>query len=53
MGCIQFFRHKDVPEDEMVGKVIWGMQDPRIQDWYLTNQEEIDVLSFKEFMAEV
>jgi len=53
MGCIQFFRHKDVPEDEMVGKVAWGMQDPWIQDWYLTNQEEIDVLSFKEYMAKV
>jgi hypothetical protein len=53
MGCTQFFRHKDVPEDEMVGKVAWGMQDPHIQDWYLTNQDEIDLLAFKEYMAEV
>jgi len=53
MGCTQFFRHKDVPEEEMVGKVAWGMQDPRIQDWYLTNQDEIDALAFKAYMAEV
>ncbi|KAG1811897.1 uncharacterized protein BJ212DRAFT_1483600 [Suillus subaureus] len=53
MGCTQFFIHKDVPEEEMVKKVAWGMQDPHIQDWYITNQEEIDVMMFKEYMAEV
>ncbi|KAG1841699.1 hypothetical protein DFJ58DRAFT_610860, partial [Suillus subalutaceus] len=53
MGCIQFFMHKDVPEDEMVRKVAWGLQEPRIQDWYMTNQDEIDLMTFKEYMAEV
>ncbi|KAG2138055.1 uncharacterized protein EDB93DRAFT_726219 [Suillus bovinus] len=53
MGCAQFFMHKNVPEEDMVKKVAWGMQDPRIQDWYLMNQEEIDAMSFKKYMAEV
>ncbi|KIK36858.1 hypothetical protein CY34DRAFT_93677, partial [Suillus luteus UH-Slu-Lm8-n1] len=53
MGCTQFFMHKDVAENEMVKKVAWGMQDPRIQDWYLVNRKEIDELTFDEYMAEV
>ncbi|KAG1873487.1 hypothetical protein C8R48DRAFT_746187 [Suillus tomentosus] len=53
MGCAQFFMHKNVAEDDMVKKIAWGMQDPRIQDWYLTNQEEMDLMTFKEYMAEV
>ncbi|KAG2346923.1 hypothetical protein BDR05DRAFT_1046205 [Suillus weaverae] len=53
MGCTQFFIHKDVSKKEMVKKVTWGMQDPWIQDWYITNQEHIDLMTFKEYMAEV
>ncbi|KAG2078260.1 hypothetical protein BDR04DRAFT_1088024 [Suillus decipiens] len=53
MACMQFFIHKDVPEDERVKKVARGMQDPRIQNWYLTNKEEIDALSFREYMIEI
>ncbi|KAG2056162.1 hypothetical protein BDR06DRAFT_1006279 [Suillus hirtellus] len=52
MGCAQFFMHKGVQEADMVKKIAWGMQDPCIQDWYLTNQEEIDAMSFKEYMME-
>ncbi|KAG2072905.1 hypothetical protein BDR04DRAFT_1116616 [Suillus decipiens] len=39
IGCYQFFMHKNIPEEDM--------------DWYLTNQEEIDVMMFKEYMAKV
>lgn len=53
MGCTQFFIHKDVPAEEMVKKIAWGMQDPRIQDWYITRQEDLDALSFREYMVEV
>ncbi|KAG2340780.1 hypothetical protein BDR05DRAFT_1002179 [Suillus weaverae] len=53
MGCTQFFIHKDVSEKEKVKKVAWGMQDPQIQDWYITNQERIDLMTFREYMAEV
>ncbi|KAG1839529.1 hypothetical protein F4604DRAFT_1599551, partial [Suillus subluteus] len=53
MGCTQFFMHKGIPDEDMVKKIAWGMQDPRIQDWYSTNQEEIDAMTFKEYMAEV
>jgi predicted aspartyl protease len=53
MGCSQFFMHKSIPEEDMVKKIAWGMQDPQIQDWYLTNQDEIDAMTFKEYMAEV
>ncbi|KAG2752641.1 hypothetical protein P692DRAFT_20724843 [Suillus brevipes Sb2] len=53
MGCTQFFLHKDVKADEMVKKVAWGMQEPVIQDWYVTNRERIDKLTFAEYMSEV
>ncbi|KAG1899065.1 uncharacterized protein F5891DRAFT_1190260 [Suillus fuscotomentosus] len=53
MGCAQFFMHKNVAEDDMVKKIAWGMQDLRIQDWCLMNQEEMDLMTFKEYMAEV
>ncbi|KAG1804740.1 uncharacterized protein HD556DRAFT_1226393, partial [Suillus plorans] len=53
MGCMQFFLHKEVKDDEKVKKVAWGMQDPIVQDWYLNNQEEFDALSFKDYLGEV
>lgn len=53
MGCRQYFKHKNVPSDEQVGKVAWGMQEPLIQDWYLNDQERMDELTFTEYMAEV
>ncbi|KAG2335659.1 hypothetical protein BDR05DRAFT_1024893 [Suillus weaverae] len=53
MGCTQFFMHKDVAAEERVKKVAWGMQDPRIQDWYLVNRKELDELTFEAYMAEV
>ncbi|KAG1868723.1 hypothetical protein C8R48DRAFT_771505 [Suillus tomentosus] len=53
MSCMQFFLHKEVKDDEKVKKVAWGMQDTIIQDWYLNNQEELEELSFREFIAVV
>ncbi|KAG2347974.1 hypothetical protein BDR05DRAFT_996297 [Suillus weaverae] len=52
MGCIQFFLHKETKDEEKVRKVAWGMQDPIIQDWYLNDQEHMDKLTFKEYLAE-
>ncbi|KIK41443.1 hypothetical protein CY34DRAFT_85364, partial [Suillus luteus UH-Slu-Lm8-n1] len=52
MGCRQYFKHKEVPADEQVGKVAWGMQEPSIQDWYLNDQDRMDLLTFPEYMAE-
>jgi len=53
MGCHQFFKHKKIPVDEKVGMVVWGMQEPTIQEWYLNDQDRMDKLSFNEYMAEV
>ncbi|KAG1760460.1 hypothetical protein EDD22DRAFT_781129, partial [Suillus occidentalis] len=52
MGCRQYFKHKEVPTNEQVGKVAWGMQEPSIQDWYLNDQDHMDSLTFTEYMAE-
>lgn len=53
MGCQQYFKHKDIPIEEQVGKVAWRMQEPSIQEWYLTDQDRMDDLTFDEYMAEV
>ncbi|KAG2095734.1 uncharacterized protein F5147DRAFT_778632 [Suillus discolor] len=53
MGCRQYFKHKDIPVDEQVGKVAWGMQEPSVQEWYLNDQERMDELTFGEYMDEV
>ena len=49
----QFFLQKNVPEGDQVKHVAWGMHDPRLQDWYLTEQEEIDELSFADYMSQL
>lgn len=53
MSCNQFFLHKDTKDEDKVKKVAWGMQDPLIQDWYLTDQERLEKLTFKEYINEV
>ncbi|KAG1863435.1 hypothetical protein C8R48DRAFT_773477 [Suillus tomentosus] len=53
MGCRQYFKHKDIPVDEQVGKVAWGMQEPSVQEWYLDDQERMDELTFGKYMDEV
>ena len=53
MGCLLFFLHKDVAEKEQVGKIAWTLQDPRVQDWYLSDCDCIHTLSFPDFMKEV
>ncbi|KAG1801985.1 uncharacterized protein BJ212DRAFT_1487467 [Suillus subaureus] len=53
MGCHQYFKHKNIPNKEQVGKVAWGMLEPSVQEWYLNDQEHLDALTFREYMAEV
>lgn len=53
VGCRQFFMHKEIPDNEMVKKVAWGMQEPIIQDWYLNDQDRFNKLSFAEYLKEV
>ncbi|KAG2045749.1 hypothetical protein BDR06DRAFT_985737 [Suillus hirtellus] len=38
MACQNYFTHKEVAEDVQVKKVSWGMLDPWLQDWYMTNR---------------
>ncbi|OJT13242.1 Transposon Tf2-12 polyprotein [Trametes pubescens] len=52
-GCRQYFRHKSVEEKNQVAFVSGGLQDPRMMDWWMTNAPELEVLSFKEFMAKL
>jgi len=53
MGCRRFFRQKDVAERDQVGRVAWNLQEPRVQDWYISDYDRLNALSFAEFMQEV
>ena len=52
-ACRQYFRHKGVETSKQVAYILGGLQDPRIIDWTLTNTEELESLSFTEFMAKL
>jgi hypothetical protein len=47
------FIHKEVKDNEKVKKVVWGMEDPIVQDWYLNNQAKFDALTFTDYLKEV
>lgn len=52
MACQNYFTHKEVAEDVQVKKVAWGMLDPRLQDWYMTNRAALDAMSFADYMKD-
>ncbi len=33
MACWAYFWSKNVPEEDQVERIMWGFQDPRIQQW--------------------
>jgi len=53
MGCLQFFRQKEIAAKDQVGRVAWNLQDPRVQDWYVNDSERLNALTFAAFMLEV
>lgn len=53
MAYKAYFCCKEVPEDEQVTKVIWGIQDSRMQNGYLRNQAHIEAMDFDMFILEL
>jgi hypothetical protein len=52
-GSLQYFSQKSIAPDKHVSSVVWGLCDPRIQNWYMNDMARIDKLSIMDFMAEV
>lgn len=53
MGCKAYFSYREIPDEEQVEKITWGIQDPWIQNWYLMNHERINAMSFRRYMLEL
>lgn len=53
MGCLQYFVQKATTVDKQVALVVWGLCDPRIQNWYINDTVHIDKLIFTTFMMEI
>ncbi|RDX49663.1 hypothetical protein OH76DRAFT_1350553, partial [Lentinus brumalis] len=49
--CVLFFRERDTAEDKMVQKASFGFANELLQDWYLANQDLIDEMDWKTFVA--
>lgn len=53
MYCKSYFTNKEVDSAEQVEKVAMAFQDLCIQNWYMTNETRINVMTFKGYMAEL
>lgn len=53
IACRLYFVHHNMLEDEQVMKIAWGVQDPRIQNWYNANQARINALEFDKYIEEL
>ena len=48
--CMPYFQKQKVKDEDMVTEVASGLQDKLIQDWYVTNINMLNVLSFTKFV---
>jgi hypothetical protein len=52
-ACKNFFRNKKIDAAEQVSAIAGNMQDPLVSDWYWTDEERINKLSFETFIKEM
>ncbi|GBE88594.1 hypothetical protein SCP_1304120 [Sparassis crispa] len=50
-GCLQYFKKKNIANTDHVTKVTGSLQDELIQDWYLSNADEIEAMRWPNFLA--
>jgi len=53
IGSMQYLVQKNIATDKQVNHVVWGLRDPRVQNWYINDMVSIDALTFTAFMNEV
>ncbi len=53
MYCKAYFVQKEVLATDQVEKIALGIQDPRIQNWYMANKARINAMSFKDYIVEL
>ena len=53
MGMLQYFSQHNITADKHVSSIVWGLHDPKIQNWYINDTAHINMLVFKAFMDEV
>jgi hypothetical protein len=53
MGALQYFSQRNITADRHVPSIVWGLCDPRIQNWYINNTTRINMLAFNVFMDKV
>jgi len=52
-GCYAYFSMKDVSDNKQVLKIMWGLQDARVQVWYRADCDTTNKGSFSDFMKAV
>ncbi|KAH9927786.1 uncharacterized protein B0H18DRAFT_875288, partial [Fomitopsis serialis] len=52
-ACTAFFREREVKDEDKVAKVAFGFQDELIQDWYINDSENINAMTFPNFVNKI
>ncbi|EJF56147.1 hypothetical protein DICSQDRAFT_72086, partial [Dichomitus squalens LYAD-421 SS1] len=52
-GCLQFFRDRNITEEDKVFKACMYISHDIIRDWYRTDSCRFDGMDFDEFLAEL
>ncbi|KAG2063123.1 hypothetical protein BDR04DRAFT_1039109, partial [Suillus decipiens] len=51
IACTTYFMHRDVEAKDQVRMIAFGMLDPRLHTWYLTQRATLDQGTFEEYVA--
>ncbi|KAJ8481084.1 hypothetical protein ONZ51_g6252 [Trametes cubensis] len=50
LGCLQYFRDRDIDDDKQVIKVTNGIANEVVRDWYLNDYDRYDAMSWTDFL---
>jgi hypothetical protein len=50
-ACTTYFMHKGIAAEDQVKMVAFGMQDPHLHTWYLTQRAVLDAGTFAKYMT--
>jgi hypothetical protein len=51
IACTTYFMHRDIEAKDQVRMIAFGMLDPRLHTWYLTQQATLDKGTFEQYIA--
>ncbi|OJT03284.1 Transposon Tf2-1 polyprotein, partial [Trametes pubescens] len=53
LGCMQYFREKEIEDDKMVLRVGGSIANEVVRDWYINDYERYDTMTWDAFLAAI